>query len=527
MESLPLGLQAFFSYLNDEKYLLISGIIFCCIFVVWVYVLLKSKKNLQKTIYKNMKSFQKSFDTSDSGILILSHKDEVIYANKSMMIMCGLERRSQHKIWNSSPQIRIKDRWETLDSLIAKHKKRKEFTPWVFPQTTLKVLDQESLSVDVYFDKLLIGTERNKYYHILTIQDLTESHEVSELAHRHKLTHLPNQLQAEEDIPSLFSKIHLQKKKIAFVLMGFDNYARLRSILGYEESNHVIIQFASYLKGIVTPMNISVYHTFDNHFLLIVTEVASKEGMIGLLREIQLKVASLYKHENLSLHLTFSAGIAIYPDNGGTKTLLDNTYHALAEAQSYGDGKIHLYAPTKTKNTYTDLILHNDMEDALINGEFEVYYQPIVEVKNEEIVAAEALIRWIHPTFGMIPPDHFIGLMEKTGFIVKLGQFILESVLQQQKRWEMFEFKQIEVSINVSMVEIATGEYVQNVQKQLLKHEVQPKHIKFEITEGMAMIGESQTEKYFTDLKALGVKISLDDFGTGYTSFFLSQKVSC
>jgi len=140
-------------------------------------------------------------------------------------------------------------------------------------------------------------------------------------------------------------------------------------------------------------------------------------------------------------------------------------------------------------------------------------------VKTQEVVAAEALIRWIHPELGFIPPDVFIGMMEKTGFIVKLGQYVLEEVLKQQKRWELFKFKSIEVSINVSMFEIATGEFVEHVDKQLRHHQVIPESIKFEITEGMAMIGEKQTEKYFHQLKKLGVGISLDDFGTGYTSF--------
>jgi polar amino acid transport system substrate-binding protein len=164
------------------------------------------------------------------------------------------------------------------------------------------------------------------------------------------------------------------------------------------------------------------------------------------------------------------------------------------------------------------------MQQSLDNGEFEVYYQPIVDANSEEVVAAEALIRWRHPKYGFISPDSFIHLMEKTGFIIKLGQFILEDVLKQQKRWELFKFKQITVSINVSMAEIATGKFIENVQKQLQHHQVNPERIKFEITEGMAMLNEVDTEKYFHTLKKLGVGISLDDFGTGYTSFTYLKK---
>ena len=114
--------------------------------------------------------------------------------------------------------------------------------------------------------------------------------------------------------------------------------------------------------------------------------------------------------------------------------------------------------------------------------------------------------------------------MEKTGFIVKLGQFILDEVLKQQKRWELFNFKSIEVSINVSMVEINTGEFVQHVERKLAEHQLDPECIKFEITEGIAMLNEAQTVKYFLALKKLGVGISLDDFGTGYTSFGYLKK---
>jgi EAL domain-containing protein (putative c-di-GMP-specific phosphodiesterase class I) len=140
------------------------------------------------------------------------------------------------------------------------------------------------------------------------------------------------------------------------------------------------------------------------------------------------------------------------------------------------------------------------------------------------VIAAEALIRWIHPEFGMIPPDHFIALMEKTGFIIHLGEFIVDEVFKQLMNWHKFGFRSIQVSINVSMVEIATGEYVKYVIKKFEEYKIDPASVKFEITEGMAMIGETQTKRYFKELKSLGAGISLDDFGTGYTSFGYLKK---
>ncbi|MBA1421320.1 MAG: EAL domain-containing protein [Epsilonproteobacteria bacterium] len=305
------------------------------------------------------------------------------------------------------------------------------------------MIRQKEILVNVYIDALVEESKSDKKYYIITIQDLTEVKKTSEMAYQHKLTGMPNQMKAMQDIPILFSKIHTQNNKIALALMQFDNFSRLRSIVGYEQSNEVIVTFSNYLTTIVSEMNVNVYHTFDNHFLLTISNVNSVDDVKALIIQLQTKLAELYKMEDTNLHLTVSVGVAIYPESGPTRKLLDNTYKALDMAQNEGDGNIVIYLPSKLQNEFDELRLHNDMKSGLEKGEFEVYYQPIIDVENEEVVAAEALIRWIHPELGFIPPDVFIGLMEKTGFITKLGQFVLEEVLKQQKRWELFKFRPI------------------------------------------------------------------------------------
>jgi len=359
---------------------------------------------------------------------------------------------------------------------------------------------------------------------VITIQDLSKKKELSNAYFKHQLTNLPNQLQAYHDLPAFFAKAHLEKNKLALILMQIDNLPMLRSIVGYEQANGVLKKFAKHLETVGMSLNVSVYHTFDNHFLLTVTNLHSIEEAKIFVEGIQKKVASFYKMDDVNLHLTISAGIAIFPDSGSIRKLHDLTYKALAEAKKEGDGKIMVFLPEKFAAEYDELKLNSEMPSALSKGEFEVYYQPIVQADNLEVVGAEALIRWKHPQYGLIPSDVFISLMERTGFIVKLGQYVLDEVLKQQKRWELFKFKQIEISINVSMIEINTGSFVKHVEKKLAEHQIKPERIKFEITEGVAMINEVDTVKYFLALKKLGVGISLDDFGTGYTSFGYLKK---
>ena len=510
--------------MTQQDYVLVGVVIILTFFLIHIYSLRQKKKKLFATVEAHVKVFQKAFETAHDAMLILSERYEVLYANKAMVSLLDLDNQFQYQPLKKMPEIYVAQHWVGIDAYIQNNKDRMKQSLLALPQSLLKVAKEEELPVHVYIDTFMEDNKNHTQYYIVTVQDLREINKMSKMAYLHPLTGMPNQMKAMQDIPVLFSKIHTQNNKIALALLQFDNFTKLRAIIGYEQSVELIKRFAQYLEKIVDDMQIHAYHTFDNHFLLTLSNVNTVEDVKILIRQIQSKLATLYKLEDANLHLTVSVGVAIYPESGPTRKLLDNTYKALDMAQHEGDGHIAVYLPSRRQREFDELRLQNDMQSGLENGEFEIYYQPIVDAKNEEVVAAEALIRWIHPELGFIPPDVFIGLMEKTGFIIKLGKFILGEVLKQQKRWELFKFKPIEVSINVSMVEIATGEFVEHVAAQLKHHQIYPDRIKFEITEGVAMINEEQTEKYFKQLKKLGVGISLDDFGTGYTSFTYLKK---
>lgn len=510
--------------LTQTEFLLLTVCLTIIIFLLTIYSLVKEKKKLAKTVDSNVKIFQKTCDISEDAIIVLAAENKVLYANNTMVRLLQLNNNFLSKKLDTIAQIKVKKEWVVLDTLIKEHSINSDDTVLSYTKSNLKLSEGDEIPINFYMDPILMGIDNEEICHVVTIQDLSKEIERSNSQFIHQLTYLPNQLQAYRDLPAFFSKAHLEKNKLALMLLHIDNFSMLRSIVGYEQSNEVLKKFARYLETVGINLNVSVYHTFDNHFLLTVTNLHSMEEAKTFIEEIQTRVASFYKMEDVNLHLTVSAGIAIYPDSGNIRKLLDYAYRALSKAEQEGDGKIHIFIPEKSASNYDELRLHNDMQGALNNGDFEVYYQPIIKVETKKIVAAEALIRWKHPQYGLIPPDVFIYLMERTGFIVKLGQYVLEEVLKQQKRWELFKFREIEVSINVSMVEINTGEFVQHVERKLGEHQIDPKLLKFEITEGIAMINEAETVKYFLALKKLGVGISLDDFGTGYTSFGYLKK---
>jgi polar amino acid transport system substrate-binding protein len=483
------------------------------------------KKKLKLFIDIKIQKFKNIFDISEESILILSEKNEILYANNSVIHLLELEKHVMNTIL-PIPKIKVKNEWKNLDEIETNNSKRVENELQIFASSTLLIAGgKEEIPVNLYLSDFYVDIEYKIPCRMVVLNDLRKEREKELLSYKHKLTNLPNQAQAINDLNALYSKLHLGEYKIALVILNIDNFSTLRSIVGYEQSNIILIRFAKYLDVLANELSFRVYHTVHNNFLLTIQNIDSSTDAISIINQIQNKLISFYEMESSKLHLTASAGIAIYPDNSTTLNLLDNAYKALVQAETSGLGRIEIYRASDAEHMYDELKLYNDMHQALEKNEFEVYYQPIVKSVSQEVVSAEALIRWHHSKHGLIAPYIFIPIMEKTGLIVELGEYVLEEVLKQQKRWELFKFKQIEVSINLSLLELETGKFVEHVSQQLEKHQISPSLIKFEITEGIAMISEDQTSRQLLELRKLGVSISLDDFGTGYTSFSYLKKI--
>jgi len=508
----------------SPEILLLSSVVLV-LFIVLI-VMQKRRKMLEQRIEAKVEIFKKAFDISEDAILVLSDDYKVLYANRALKELFSLPEDVLNKELDPMPKVKVKKDWIALDVFLKQVSQNNQNKMQSFPKSNLLLErnSQKSLPVNLYVDRSMIEKSYIQWANIICIHDLTKEFERNKVAYRHKLTNLPNQLQAKEDLSKLFSKIHLHNKKLALVLIDIDNFSQIRSMIGYEKSEQILIYIAQYLEILSKESSFYVYHTYSNNFLLCLPVIETADEVIYLSKQIQKELRSFYKINDIKFHLTASVGISIYPDSGSTRTLMDHAYKALSEAQKSGYGHIHVYTRSELEKEYDELTLFNAVHHAIDNNEFEVHYQPIVRTKDQEVVAAEALIRWKHKEYGYVPPDIFIPMLEKSGFIIDLGRFVLSEVLKQQKRWEVFKFKPIEVSINMSLLEIEAEGFVENVAYQLEEHQVSPSLIKFEITEGAAMENETQADKQLQDLKKLGVSIALDDFGTGYTSFAYLKK---
>lgn len=495
------------------------------LFILLTFLMLRREKRKRDIMITNkITVMQKAFDVCEDAILLLSNEKEVLYVNKAMQKFLHLGENNETIPLDDLIRIRKGKKRLTLGELSEGTDIKKGSNRLSLMQTTLLLHNKEEREVNLYIDTLEADDASSAGWSIVSIHDLSEEKQKEEAEYYHRLTGLPNQLKVLQDINVLNAKLHLSGGKVAAMLIDIDNLSVLRSIIGVEQTNLILKKFARYLTELSKETAFTAYHTFYNDFLLIIPDIEDVEEVRRLAERIEKELSRFYKLGESRLYLSASIGISIYPDSGPIMKLLDFSYKALAESERNGYGRIEFYFSELQKANYDELILYNDMHAAIERKQFEMYYQPIIDARTKEVMSAEALIRWHHPEYGMIPPDLFISIAEKTGFIVELGRFVLKEVLKQQKRWELFKFRQIRISINLSLHELETGHFVDHVIEMLEEHQVHPELIQYEITEGLAMKNEEKLAEEFQRLRKLGVGIVLDDFGTGYTSFAYLKK---
>ena len=218
------------------------------------------------------------------------------------------------------------------------------------------------------------------------------------------------------------------------------------------------------------------------------------------------------------MRVSARAGLALLPDNGrDAETLFKHAEIALKKAKSQGERYLY-YAPQMNAALAAKLKLRSELQQALETQQFEVFYQPRVDLQSGRIVSAEALIRWQHPQRGMVPPDHFIPLAEETGLIVPIGAWVIDAVCAQQNAWLGRQVAIVPVAVNLSAVQFKKGLVLETIRDAIAQHELAPSYIEFELTESIVMSDPEEAARNLHALKQLQVKLALDDFGTGYSS---------
>ncbi len=225
-------------------------------------------------------------------------------------------------------------------------------------------------------------------------------------------------------------------------------------------------------------------------------------------------------------YITSSLGIAIYPDDGkDIQTLFKNADTAMYTAKDNSKDCYAFYTSEMHDKTLKALSMEKGLRSALLNDEFFVHYQPIIDFRSGEIIGLEALVRWSHPEKGLIPPMEFIPFAEETGLIVDIGEVIIIKVCEQLKKWCEMGLNDVNISINLSAIQLRHHNFINRIIDISEKMGINGVNLTFEITENVALHDLSHTIKIIEMLKSMNIKVALDDFGTGYSSLNYLQKL--
>ncbi len=460
-----------------------------------------------------------SFHLIDHPVIIFSDNYQVICANDQVQKYINIRRGDSIKEISTLPFIRIENVWKTLEELVEIYKKTAKETLYL-TEVRIKTHIEEERPVNIHISGSCI--EESIQYIGIAIFDISDQLELSKIHYQNITTGLPNHNKAIADIGLMAHKMLAVNKKFAVAIISIDHFLEIISTIGYTQSLTMVSTIGKYLQKISHQNNLQLYHMTSNNFLLLIPEIDTVEESRKIVDTYKADCEQLLHNKNDSLQFTISAGISFYPHNA-VENLINSAYHALSLATEQGLGYTVIAAQDQMGKKKPISIEYSEIKNALEREQFTLYYQPIYKTGNHTIVSAEALIRWEHPTKGIIPPDQFLPLVEKTGFMKSMSEYVTREAIKQLATWNTLGFQKIQLAINLSMREFESADYPMLLDALLGKYKVNTAQLKVEITENIAMANETYSTKQFAKLKKLGIEISLDDFGTGYSSFSMLE----
>lgn len=357
---------------------------------------------------------------------------------------------------------------------------------------------------------------------VLVFHDVSDARQMAQkmtyLAEHDYLTDLPNRLLLTDRITQAISAAKRRGSKLAILFFDIDHFKRVNDTLGHEVGDQLLKVLSKKLQMCIRASD-TLSRQGGDEFVVLLPELTDDAVPAEIAQKILFSIKDPISIANHELFITASIGIAVYPDDGDNVDVL--TRHADAamyHAKNSGRNNYQFFTKEMSARVAAQLTMENSLQKAIANNELLLFYQPKVSIKTGKIIGAEALIRWVHPQWGMMMPDRFIKIAEDSGLIRGIGHWVLREACTQNKKWQDSGLPEIPIAINVSVVELHHAHFTQEVTKVLLQTGLQPYHLELEVTESVAIQSEVTVINDLNKLKEMGVRLSVDDFGTGYSS---------
>ncbi len=357
---------------------------------------------------------------------------------------------------------------------------------------------------------------------VLLLYDVTEFIEAQQrmqyLAYYDVLTELPNRTLFSDRLDHALTRALRSNRNVGVIFLDLDRFKIINDSLGHRTGDALLKAFGQRLRECVRKSD-TVAHVSGDEFAIALEDMISAEDASRVARKIIDAAASPIVCEGREFFATSSIGISVYPTDGNdATTLMQYADAAMYKAKEAGGNTFCFYAAEMGQRTAERLAYELSLRRALEREEFELYFQPIISLAKGNVAAAEALLRWRHPELGLVSPIQFIPLLEETGMIVPVGEWVLRQACIQAQAWQKIAGAPIRVAVNLSPRQFSAPNFVNQLVRVLAESGLAPELLELEITEGMLMQPSPLLHDAFFCVRDLGCRIAIDDFGTGYSS---------
>ncbi|WP_073393024.1 sensor domain-containing protein [Clostridium magnum] len=345
------------------------------------------------------------------------------------------------------------------------------------------------------------------------------------LAYYDTLTELPNRVLFEIKVKELIYEKNKSNTKFALIYMDIDNFKHINDTLGHMSGDLFLKYISDILKSQVKIPDFAARLSGDE-FAIIIENINDKNDVINRIQILLKHLRKPWMLDNHEFFISFSIGVAIYPEHGDTLSLLlKNSDIAMYYVKKNMKDDYCFYSHDIQAENVKQIIMINELRHAIDNEEFALVYQPIINLNSGKLIGVESLIRWIDPIKGVISPMEFIPLAEETGLIHEIGKWVLKTALFQKKTWEEQGYPHIKMSVNISGKRVTNSDLINEVRELILKTNLNSNEIQLEVTETAVMEDINTSTRVLKELRDMGVKIALDDFGTGYSSLTYLERL--
>ncbi|WP_324172874.1 sensor domain-containing protein [Sulfurimonas sp.] len=359
-----------------------------------------------------------------------------------------------------------------------------------------------------------------------SLRSLDEQREQLEYQANHDyLTDLPNRILFVDRLKQSISLADRYDKKIALLFIDLDYFKEINDSLGHHIGDMILVEFANRMKNEIRKSD-TISRFGGDEFCIILNDISNVDFISNFITQCMKIVKKPFITNKQKFHISMSVGVAFYPNDGDTpNTLLKNADAAMYKAKDSGRSTYCFYDENMTKKALDRISLETELRSALENDELVVFFQPQMDVKINKLVGMEALVRWKHPTLGLVFPDKFIPLAELTGMIVELDRFVMKQAIRTFKGWDKAGLNPGKLSMNLAIKQLESGDFIEFMNSLLNSEDFYYHNLELEVTESEIMKNPDKSIEVLKTLDKMGISIAIDDFGTGYSSLAYLTKL--